>query len=182
MTTNPNESDEVDTMITEAMLSIVGEVMSTSTAYPIAASDIRKWAMAIYYPALPPKLFWDEDYAATTRWGGIIAPEEFNPFGAAWMAKDPPPSVRPARHGGFEGALGIDPPEYKAVLQAKVTARYGRARMRPGDVIRSTSRITSYYERQGRMGLQLYTVISAENRNQNDEWVKTLDTEFVRYR
>jgi hypothetical protein len=184
MTDTPQvtSTTDVDTMITDDMLSIVGEVMSTSTAYPIAASDIRKWAMALYYPEIPPKLFWDDDYAATTRWGGIIAPDEFNPFGAAWMSKDPPPGVRPARHGGFESVFGIDPPEYRAVLQAKVTARYGMVRMRPGDVIQSTSRITSYYERQGRMGLQLYTVVSAENRNQDDEWVKTLDTEFVRYR
>jgi hypothetical protein len=54
--------------------------------------------------------------------------------------------------------------------------------MRPGDVIHSTSSISGYFEREGKMGLQLYTTISQELVNQNDEWIKTLDVVFVRYR
>jgi len=173
-------AETVETMITDEMRAVVGEVMSTSLAFPIAASDIRKWALAIYFPAIPPRVFWDEDYAATTRHGGIVAPEEFNPF--AWMAREPGPGARPARFGDFEGVFGIAPPPYRAVLQSKVTARYSGVRMRPGDVIHSTDRIANYYERQGRMGLQLYTVVSVAYENQHGEWIKTLDTEFVRYR
>ena len=71
------------TLISDEMQTIVGTPLNPSTSFPIAASDIRKWAMAVYYPAPPPRLFWDEEYAAATRFGGIVAPEEFNPF--AWM-------------------------------------------------------------------------------------------------
>jgi hypothetical protein len=166
--------------ITEEMRSIVGATLSTMTSFPIAASDIRKWAMAIYFPEVPPPLYWDEDYAASTPWGGIVAPEEFNPF--AWMTVDPRPAVRPDRHGALESALDVKPPEYRAILQAERRVRYSGVRMRPGDVMRSTSRITEYSEREGRMGLQLYTTLSQEVINQNDEWIKTVDVVFVRYR
>jgi hypothetical protein len=90
--------------------------------------------------------------------------------------------MRPPRHGGFEAALGVTPPEYRAVLQGERRARYSDRRMRPGDVIHSTSSISGYFEREGKMGLQLYTTISQELINQNDEWIKTLDVVFVRYR
>ena len=166
--------------ITDEMRAILDQPMSRLTSYPIAASDIRKWAIAVYYPEIPPRLFWDEEYAATSRFGGIVAPEEFNPF--AWMTRDPGPTMRPSRHGGFEAALGVTPPEYRAVLQGERRARYSELRMRPGDVIHSTSSISGYFEREGKMGLQLYTTISQELVNQNDEWIKTLDVVFVRYR
>jgi hypothetical protein len=173
-------AEAVDSYITDEMRGIVGWPMSQLMSFPIAASDIRKWAMAVYYPEIPPPLFWDEEYAATTRFGGIVAPEEFNPF--AWMTRDPRPAVRPSRHGGFEAVFGVTPPEYRAVLQGERRARYSAVRMRPGDVIRSTSFISAYFEREGKMGLRLYTTISQELVNQRDEWVKTLDTVFVRYR
>jgi hypothetical protein len=28
---------------------------------PISESDIRKWAIASYWPERPPRLFWDQD-------------------------------------------------------------------------------------------------------------------------
>ena len=37
---------------------------------------------------MPPPLFWDEEYARTTRHGGVVAPGEFNPF--AWFTADGP--------------------------------------------------------------------------------------------
>jgi N-terminal half of MaoC dehydratase len=60
--------------------------------------------------------------------------------------------------------------------------RYSGVRMRPGDVIRSTERIDDYSEREGRMGLQLYTTVSNEFTNQFDERIKVLYTVYCRYR
>lgn len=78
--------------------------------------------------------------------------------------------------------FGVEPPPYRAVLQSRVIARYSKVRMRPGDVITSSRRISEYFEREGRMGLQLYTTISVDYTNAHGEWIKTLDTVFVRYR
>jgi hypothetical protein len=176
-----------ETFITEELLGLVGKTLRTAQSFPVSKSDIRKWAMAIYYPERPPRLFWDEEYAATTRWKGIVAPQELNPF--AWMARQPePPERQPApvagqhvRFGDFEKTLGVEPPPYRAVLQSRVIANYGKVRIRPDDVIRSESCISEYWEREGRMGLQLYTTISDNLYNQHGDWIKRLDTVFVRY-
>jgi len=174
----------VRTLITDEMRAIVGVVMDEATSYPIAASDIRRWALAVYHPEVPPPEFWDEDDPATVAMGGIVAPDEFNPL--AWITKEPGPARRSPpegthRVGAFEAALGVEPPPFRAVLQGEIRARYGEVRMRPGDVIRATTRITEYAEREGRMGLQLYTTVSEELTNQDGAWVKTVDTVFVRY-
>ena len=98
------------------------EVMEEETSYPIAASDIRRWALAVYYPEVPPAEFWDEDDPVTVARGGIVAPDEFNPL--AWMAKDPKPDRHPAlgvtpKVGAFEAALGVKPPDINTTSQAK---------------------------------------------------------------
>jgi len=171
-------------MITEEMRALVGTAMDEQTSYPIAASDIRRWALAVYHPDRPPPEFWDEDDPVTIAAGGLVAPDEFNPL--AWTAQDPrprfsDPGLPVAKVGAFEAALGVEPPAFRAVLQGEIRARYGVVRMRPGDVIHSVSSISEYFEREGRMGLQLYTTISEVLTNQDGEWVKTIDTVFVRY-
>ena len=178
-----------ETLITDEMRGLVGRPMREATSYPIAASDIRRWAIAVYYPDVPPRIYWDEEYAATTPWGGIVAPHEFNPFGAAWMAKHPTTTSvvgtsvgASGRSGAFELALGVEPPPYRAVLQSRIVATYSGVRMRPGDVIRASTCISEYFEREGRMGLQLYTTVSDDLFNQHGDWIKRLDTVFVRYR
>ncbi|MXY56731.1 MAG: MaoC family dehydratase, partial [Gammaproteobacteria bacterium] len=62
------------TYVTEEMRAAQGQWGGTRTAPPITETDIRRWAMATYYPKQPPRIYWDADYAATTHWGGIVAP------------------------------------------------------------------------------------------------------------
>ena len=76
------------THITPQMRDIVGLELRRATSFPITDSDIRRWAIAVYYPEPAPRLFWDAEYAAGTSHGGIVAPEEFNPF--AWMTQPEP--------------------------------------------------------------------------------------------
>ena len=80
-------AEGVDTLVTPQMREALDVWSEPSWSLPIEASDIRRWAIATYYPEKPPRLFWDEEYAKTTRWGGIIAPPEFNPF--AWQIDTP---------------------------------------------------------------------------------------------
>lgn len=162
-------------LVTDAMRGIVGEVMRSSVSFPVAASDIRKWAMAVYYPDTPPRAFWDESFE-----GGIVAPEEFNPF--AWMTRQPSPTDPPVSQTAFsEAELGVEPPEYKAILLTEIRVTHSGERMRPGDVIHSTVRITDYFEREGRMGHMLYTTIADALTNQDGAWIRTNESVFVRY-
>ena len=53
--------------------------------------------------------------------------------------------------------------------------------MRPGDVIRSRSRLQDWNERHGRLGLTLYTFTEIEWTNQNDELVRRRISTGIRY-
>lgn len=168
------------TKVTPEMAAIVGTVMRESVSHPVTVSDIRKWAIAVYYPEDPPRLFWDEEYAAGTQHGGIVAPEEFNPF--AWATQKPSMTDPKVAQTAFsENELGVEPPEYTAMLLTEIRENHGPTRIRPGDVIRSTVRISDYFEREGRMGHMLYATLANEWHNQDDEWVRTNESVFVRY-
>lgn len=127
--------------------------------------------MATYYPLQPPKIYWDEDYAASTKYGGIIAPPDFNPF--AWSLE------RPA---GFKPGLSGRHPEGKSLtgMNGGQTDTYGEP-MRPGDVITARSRLVDWHEREGRLGHTLYVRNEIEWRNQRSELVKTRMSIAIRY-
>lgn len=168
------------TYISDAMRASVGSELSRAVSYPVSVSDIRRWAVAVYYPEEPPRLFWDEEHARASVHGGIVAPEEFNPF--AWMTAEPA-GVRRAPGGGIlalERALGIPGPPVRFQLNGGLEAEYG-TRIRPGDVITSVSRLAEYRERPGRLGLMLFTISEVRWTNQRDEWVKTTRSTLIRY-
>jgi len=171
----------VSSVITEDMLGADGRETRRSVSYPISVSDIRRWAIAVYYPEEPPRLFWDEAYAATTVHGGIVAPEDFNPF--AWMAAEP--RGLPETIGGYdpdqtEKTLGVTGPGLRNLLNGGMEVEYG-VRMRPGDVITSVSRLAGYKEREGRLGLMLFTSSETLWTNQRDEFVKRNVGTVIRY-
>jgi hypothetical protein len=167
------------TYVTEAMRGIVGREHGEQISFPIDASDIRRWAMAVYYPDDPPPLFWDEAFARTTVHGGIVAPEEFNPF--AWMTAPGPRQREQGVPGGVEGALGVESPPLVHLLNGGAETEYSGVRMRPGDVIRSVNAIAEYREREGRLGLMLFTISETRWTNQRDELVKLQRSTLIRY-
>lgn len=169
--------------ISEEMKGALGTRLSRSVSFPVSASDIRRWALAVYWPEQPPKLFIDEADAKTTSHGGIVAPEEFNPF--AWMAAETESATvsaesNPNDTDRMEKNLGIKGPGLQFQLNGGMAVDYG-VRMRPGDVITSESRLAEYSEREGRLGLMLFTTTEDTWTNQNDEVVKRTRTTLIRY-
>ncbi len=164
-------SDEAITYVTDEMRAAQGVWGESRTAPPITETDIRRWAMATHYPETPPRIYWDAEYAAATRWGGIIAPPDFNPF--AW------PVERPK---GGSPALAGQRPDGKPLtgMNGGQTDTYG-APMRPGDVISARTRLVDWNEREGRLGHTLYVRSEIEWRNQNGELVKTRMSIGIRY-
>jgi hypothetical protein len=159
---------EGTTLVTPEMEEMQGVWVNQKTSYPISESDIRKWAIAVYYPEQPPRLFWDPEYAASTKWGGIVAPEDFNPF--AWpvpMGDGDQISQMPGLRGGM-------------ILNGGQSDEYG-VRMRPGDVITSQMRLARWEERQGKSALMLMTYYESEWRNQSDELVKTRTSTVIQF-
>jgi acyl dehydratase len=153
-----------ETLVTQEMIDRKGVWGNERVSPPVSESDIRRWAIATYWP---PPIYWDAAYAKTTKYGGIIAPPDFNPF--AWPVERPQRPTGGAMRG--RGRTG---------LNGGQTDTYG-APMRPGDVIRSRSRLKDWNERQGRMGLTLYTYTETEWRNQNDDLVRVRISTGIRY-
>jgi hypothetical protein len=176
------EAEQTVTYISEDMRRAVGREQSRAVSFPVSESDIRKWAISVYYPEPPPARFWDEEAAAASPWGGIVAPEDFNPF--AWMTAEPAGrSLMAAATGDLdqtEHALGIEGPGLKNVLNGGLSVEYG-VPIRPGDVITSVSYLSEYKERPGSLGLMLFTSSEAVWTNQRGEVVKRTRGTFIRY-
>jgi len=166
-----SESAE-DTLVTQDMIDRKGVWGGLQTSPPISTSDIRKWALATYWPEKPPTIYWDEEYAESTIHKGIIAPADFNPF--AWPVERP----RMARPSG--GGASISGRRATQGMNGGQTDTYG-VPMRPGDVIKSRSRLQDWNERQGRLGLTLYTFTEIEWTNQNEELVRRRISTGIRY-
>jgi len=162
-------TSEVTTLVTEEMIERKGEWGLTRVSPPVSLSDIRKWAIAVYWPEEPPRLFRDEEYAGTTRFGGIVAPQDFNPF--AWPVRHDPNARAATLRGPMPGRFGMNGGQ---------TDTYG-VPMRPGDVITSRRRLQGWEEREGRLGLTLYIHNEDRWENQNGQFVKSRVSIQIRY-
>jgi hypothetical protein len=157
------------TYITEDIRNMLNRERDVMVSPPISESDIRKWAIAVYWPETPPRQFWDAAYARKTRWGGIVAPQEFNPF--AW-----PIERREATRLG--GPLGKGPGQRG--LNGGSEAQYHEP-MRPGDVIRSGTKLIEVYEKTGRLGLMMFLINETTWTNQHGDLVKVDRKTSIRY-
>lgn len=161
--------EQPDTLVTPGMIRAKGVWGKEVVSHPVSVSDIRKWAIAVYWPNTPPRLFWDEEYARTTRWGGIIAPQDFNPFAWPIKAEDLPEHVMPRGDGrGRRGMNGGQTDTYFVP-------------MRPGDVIRARTRLRDWNENTTRLGLTLFLYTETEWWNQDNQLVKRHIQNFIRY-
>lgn len=89
---------------------------------PCSVNDVRRWVMAMDYPN---PIHWDEDFAANSKHGGIVAPQSF----AACM--DIGHGVQPACVGRIPGS--------HLIFGGEEWWFYG-ARIRPGDLLFQTRR------------------------------------------
>lgn len=174
-----------DTLVTQAMTDFEGVWGPVVESPPISASDLRKWAIAVYWPATPPPIYWDETYAATTRWGGIVAPRDFNPF--AWPIVTSPAAGDTAREPTWydaEAAARADidagPVPGRRGMNGGQTETYG-VPMLPSDVVASRSRLRNWTERETRLGLTLFVYSETEWRNKRDELIKLRVSTLIRY-
>ena len=86
----PDRAEE--TLVTQDMIDRKDVWGSERLSPPISESDIRKWAIATYWPDKPPSIYWDADYAKGTKYEGIIAPPDFN-LRATSMPVNPNPTI-----------------------------------------------------------------------------------------
>ena len=171
------------TYINDSMRAAVGRVTARQVSYPVSESDIRRWARAVYWPEVPPRLFWDKEYAERSRHGGIVAPEEFQRLCVDGGGEGRPAVGGPARSDRSEsdGEAARDrAPPVQNQLNGGMEVTYG-VRMRPGDVVTSVTRLAEYQEREGRHGLMLFTFSEDTWTNHREEMVKRTRSNHIRY-
>jgi acyl dehydratase len=142
--------------------------------FPVEAGHILLFARAV---GDANQIYYDEDYAKGTEPGGIIAPPTFVQASAQF---DPDYGLRPKigqpwfgsgreatgvqRTSGGGGGTG---------LHAEQHYEYHR-HLRPGDVLKATSRPGETWEREGRRaGKMTFRETITEYRDQNGELVIT---------
>lgn len=168
------------TLISEAMATAVGSEVGRRVSFPVAAADIRKWAMAVYFPLHPPSRYWDAEYVDRRLGGRWVAPQEFNPF--AWMTADPPgfPEVERLDPDLLEKTLGIDGPGLRFQLNGGLDVEYF-GDIVAGDVITAVRVLDGYSERTGRLGQMLFTTNRETWTNQRGEVVQMRRQTGIRY-
>jgi len=162
-------TSQPETLVNQEMLDKKDQWSEANVAPPISVSDVRKWGIAVYWPETPPRLFWDEEYAKSTRYGGIVAPHDFNPF--AWPVEREVPQTRQTAAGGGVGTRGMNGGQ---------TDFYEKS-MRPGDVISTSSALVDWYERNGKLGLTLFSVTEIRWTNQTGDIIKKRHSIGIRY-
>ena len=157
-----------NTLITPELRDSLDVWSTPVTSHLVERSDIRRWAIAVYWPEVPPRIFWDEEYAKTTRWNGIIAPREFNPF--AW------PAIRSTDRPALpaKGIVG------QRRMNGGQKETYG-CPIRPSDVIAASSALVQMEEKIGKLGLTLYKSVETRWSNQEGEFVRSRVSIYIIY-
>jgi hypothetical protein len=169
--------------ISEAMRDAVGAEIGRSISYPVGENDIRRWAIATYWPQEPPSRFID----APADGSPMVAPEEFNVMSTAWRSASSESSATAITKqvDGFnsdltENQVGVEGPGLKNMLNGGMTVEYG-APIHAGDVITSVRTLGEYAEREGRLGQMLFSTTVDTWTNQDGAFVKRSTMTLIRY-
>lgn len=167
----------MNSVITPEMRAALTTQISKRVSYPVSASDIRRWAIAVYWPEPAPQQYLSVDEST------LVAPEEFNPFGWVSAESELHPAATSVEQNDpdrTEKQIGVAGPGLKYQLNGGVSVEYG-VPIVTGDVITSSNRLASYSEREGRLGLMLMTTTEDTWTNQRDEVVKRSSMTLIRY-
>ena len=154
--------------------------------FPVELGHIMMFARSV---GDPNPIYSDEEYAANSDVGHVIAPPtfvqagaQFDPdwplrpkIGEPWLGsgRNPTGTSRPEDGGGGGGGMARG-------LHAEQHFEYHR-HVRPGDVLRAETRPGKTWEKEGRRaGKLVFSEMITEYRDQNDELVITARSVGVR--
>lgn len=126
--------------------------------FEVEKRHIRQFAEAIgdFNP-----LYVDEEYAAKTSYGGIIAPPTF--------------PIAIGQDSGESLDLGL---ELKRMLHGEQEFIYSRP-IRPGDRLHCQMKVSNVYEREGRKGKMQFLVLDTEMKDESGEMVVISRTNII---
>lgn len=134
---------------------------TTSTTYEVEKGAIARFAGAVDDPN---PLYWDEEYAAKSRYGSIIAPPGF--FG--WPVKGGGPSDDLVAMVSQLSAAG-----YGRILDGGTEWEFFKP-VQAGDKLTVTSLVKNIVERSGKTGKAIFLFRETTYANRNGETVATM--------
>ena len=157
-------------MLPEEVTNLIGKVED------IRLMEVERGAIKRYADAVDDRnpLYWDEEYARNSRYGSIVAPPGF--FG--WPTK-------------WTGGIPVRPKLANDVLAILAQAGYTRGLdggieyeffypVRAGDILTALSRVIDIYEREGKTGKLVLTVVETIYTNQNGDLVAKARQTMIR--
>lgn len=171
-------------LINEKVRSLIGKETKTATAWSeVTKTEIRRFIQAVMDE---DPLYFDEDYAKTTRFGGVVAPPTLPTvlFGMREPGSWDPLLDMPDDFGGDKPSemagkqlpnwsLGV----HEILAHLPETCRHFDGGndlefyqlARPGDRITCTGKVVKIYEKNGRSGRLGFIVVDLTYRNQKGE-------------
>ncbi|MBI2907449.1 MAG: MaoC family dehydratase N-terminal domain-containing protein [Chloroflexi bacterium] len=146
---------------------LIGYEASYVDEFEIEKGMIRRFAIAV---GDSNPLYHDENFARTTEYGGIIAPPTFVFQWNHHKHSLFPPEQRQSLFQGLlrQPRLLVGSHEFQSIQP-----------LRPGDILRSRSRITYAYEKQGKSGQLGFLVFETNYFNQKNEILGTLTATMI---
>ncbi len=150
---------------------------------PVERGAVRRFAQAIMDD---DPVYWDDEYAASTRYGRVIAPPLF-PMYAFRRAPGTPDPLNGAADPDFDGAVdnfvvwfGLPPLpiNLRRLLNGGNRVRFSRY-AEIGDRVSATSRYVSVTQKQGKDGPIVFVVIEVTFRNQRDDVLATCEQTLI---
>jgi acyl dehydratase len=155
----------------KALIGMQGEPQTSCE--PVERSEVRRFAQAIMDD---DPIFWNDAYAAKTRYGGVVAPPLFPLF----AHRRPPGSADPLATAitdpdfdGFVGLLttGLPPvplPMLPRLLNGGNDVEFYQL-PKLGDRITAQAKYLDIYEKSGRSGTMVFIVVETRYTNQSDD-------------
>ena len=148
-------------MLPEEVTRLIGK------AGDVAIMEVEKGAIKKYADAVDDfnPLYWDEEYARNSRYGSIIAPPGFFGWPTRWTGSMPAfPKLRD------EVSAILTQAGYTRGLDGGIEYEFF-CPVRAGDILTALSRIIDIYEREGKTGKVVFSVIETTYTNQNGDLV-----------
>ncbi len=181
-----SNSEQPTTYLTDEVKSYIGMMAEPVTAWEvIEGGAVRRFTQAIMDN---DPHYWDPQVAANSRYGALIAPPLYPSFTLRRTPGSPDPLEAIINNpdadgtGGMGGGSGLPtiPLPLVRLLNGGVEAEFF-AYAKQGDLITAQSRYADIYEKPGRSGLMVFTVMETTYTNQDGQLLlKTRNTTIRR--
>ncbi len=151
-------------MTSEGLKGLIGK-KGKPTVTKVELSGLRKIADAVDNR---DPLYWDDEYAAGTRYGGVIAPPDHFGWPVKWGPNLP---FMSSSDLGAELFMAAAQAGYYRAINAGMESEYFLP-VRPGDILVSSGEIVGIEEKEGKKGgKMLFSTIEQTIMNQNGDIV-----------